>query len=216
MKYNSQRKQLIINEYGRNIQTMVDQAMLIDDRETRNKTVRYIISVMGQLNPQLRDINDYKHKLWDHLYIMSDFKIDVDSPYPIPVKENFESKPDKVNYPSVNIKYKHYGKIIEKLIEKAKDQEEGPIKEAITASIAYHLKKSYLTWNRDSVDDDIILKDLAILSGNKLVLSEENKLPASSEIALPQNYSQIPGKKFNKNKQKQKPFKRKFGSSNSY
>jgi hypothetical protein len=147
---------------------------------------------------------------------MSDFKIDVDSPYPIPVKENFESKPDKVNYPSVNIKYKHYGKIIEKLIEKAKDQEEGPIKEAMTASIAYHLKKSYLTWNRDSVDDDIILKDLASLSGNKLVLSEENKLPASSEISLPQNYSQIPGKKFNKNKQKQKPFKRKFGSSNSY
>jgi hypothetical protein len=216
MKYNSQRKQLIITEYGRNIQTMVDKIMIIEDREERNKMARYVIAVMGQLNPQLRDINDYKHKLWDHLYIMSDFKIDVDSPYPIPVKENFESKPEKVNYPSMLIKYKHYGKIIEKLIDKAKDHEDGPIKEAITGSIAYHLKKSYLTWNRDSVDDDVILKDLATLSNNKLSLSEANKLPASNEIALPQNYSQQPGKKFNKNKQKQKQFKRKFGSSNSY
>jgi len=216
MIYNSQRPKLIISEYGRNIQRMIDEACAIEDREKRNRTARYIISVMGQLNPHLRDVSDFKHKLWDHLFIMSDFKLDVDSPYPIPSRESFDTKPEQLNYPNASIKYKHYGKIIEKIIDKAEKIEAGTTREAMISAVAHHLKKSYLAWNRDSVDDEIIFKDLKALSAGKLMLPEGVKLGAATEVVGAQNYSQQQGKKFNRNKPKQNKFKRKFGSSNSY
>jgi hypothetical protein len=214
MEYNSQRSRLIISEYGRHIQRMIDEAIKITDKEERNKRARYIISVMGQLNPHLRDVNDFKHKLWDHLFIMSDFRLDVDSPYPIPSRESFQTKPEMLKYPSNHIKFRHYGKIIERVIEKAKSLEKGEVKDALTSSIAYNLKKAYLTWNRDSVQDDLIISDLKKLSAGELIIEEGTKLAYVPE-AVSQNYSQQQGKKFNKGRGKSKNYKRKFGGSNS-
>jgi hypothetical protein len=214
MEYNSQRSPLIISEYGRHIQRMVDETLKIENREERNIRAQYIITVMGQLNPHLRDVNDFKHKLWDHLFIMSDFKLDVDSPYPIPSRESFQTKPENLKYPSNNIKFRHYGKIIEKIISKTISLEEGSVKEGMKSAIAYDLKKSYLTWNRDSVQDELIIKDLSNLSEGKLIIEPGTRLAHVPEIAS-QNYSQQQGKKFNKGRQKQKNFKRKFGSGNS-
>ena len=216
LEYNSQRPRLIISEYGRNIQTMIDEAVKVEDSEQRNKMARYIISVMGQLNPHLRDVADFKHKLWDHLFIMSDFKLEVDSPYPIPSRESFDTKPEKLSYPHNHIKYRHYGKIVEKIIEKAKTIEDPTTKDAMTSAVAHHLKKSYLAWNRDSVDDSIIFNDLKTLSKGELQMAEGAKLGAATEVVSAQNYSQQQGKKFPKNKQKQNKFKRNFGSSKPY
>lgn len=213
MQYNSQRPRLIIPEYGRHVQNMVNDLAQIEDKEERNERAKYIISVMGQLNPHLRDVNDFKHKLWDHLFIMSDFNIELDSPYPIPSRESFQTKPEKLSYPSNNIKFRHYGKIIERVIEKAKSLEAGETKEALVDAIAYNLKKSYLTWNRDSVQDDQIINDLKKLSDNKLVIDEGTSLAHVPE-SLSKNYSQKQGKKFNKGRGKSKNYKRKFGGSN--
>lgn len=215
MEYNSQRPRLIISEYGRHVQRMIDEATRIEDREQRNKTARYIISVMGQLNPQLRDIGDFKHKLWDHLFIMSDFKLDVDSPYPIPTRESFETRPEKLDYPNQNIKSRHYGKIIEKIIEKTAELEDEAAREQMVSAISHHLKKSYLMWNRDSVEDELIFADLERLSGGKLKPTEGLKLAAVADV-INQSFSQNSGKKFHRKQQKQNKFKRKFGSNNSY
>jgi hypothetical protein len=215
MEYNSQRPHLIISEYGRHIQRMIDHTCEIADREERNKMARYIISVMGQLNPHLRDVSDFKHKLWDHLFIMSDFRLDVDSPYPIPSRESFQTKPDRIPYPASKIRFRHYGKIIEKVIEEAKKIEEPAAREALIGGIAYNLKKSYLTWNRDSVQDEQIFKDLSELSGGALQPAEGTKMTLNAE-GVQQNYPQQQGKKFNRGRQKQKNFKRKFGGGNSF
>jgi hypothetical protein len=204
MEYNTQRPKLIISEYGRHVQKMVDQAMAIKEKEERNKFAQYIISVMGQLNPHLRDIEDFKHKLWDHLFIMSDFKLDVDSPYPIPSREALNTKPDKVSYPSNQIKFRHYGKIIENIIDKAGKMDDGENKNLMVGAIGNHLKKSFLAWNRDSVEDIQIDSDLKRISGGKLQLGEDTKLNSIKDLIIP---SQSPARKKN-NKQNKK---RKFG-----
>jgi hypothetical protein len=188
---------------------MIDQTCEISEKEERNTMARYIISVMGQLNPHLRDVSDFKHKLWDHLFIMSNFRLDVDSPYPIPSRESFQTKPERIPYPNTNIRFRHYGKIIEKVIEEANKVEEGPVREALIGAIAYNLKKSYLTWNRDSVQDDQIFKDMNTLSGGLLQPAEGSNMIVVAE-GIAQNNSQQQGKKFNKGRQKQKNFKRKF------
>lgn len=182
MEYNSQRSKMNISEYGRNIQKMIEHIMTIDSREKRNKLARATIQVMGQLNPHLRDINDFKHKLWDHLFIMSNFKLDVDSPYPIPSKEILTKKPDRLSYASNHIKFRHYGRHIEQMIQKATEFEDGPEKQALIKAIANHLKKSYLTWNRDTVTDEEIASHLSLLSGGKLVLDESIKLSNTQDI----------------------------------
>jgi len=209
MEYNTQRPKLIISEYGRHVQKMVDQALAINDREERNKYSQYIISVMGQLNPHLRDIEDFKHKLWDHLFIMSDFKLDVDSPYPIPSREALNTKPDRVNYPSNAIKLRHYGKIIEKIIDKTIRMEDGDNKNLMIESIGNHLKKSFLAWNRDSVEDVQIASDLIQISSGKLKLNEDTKLNSIKDLIIPSQNQQQQRKKLIKKK------KRKF-SGGSY
>jgi hypothetical protein len=176
MEYNTQRSKMSISEYGRNIQKMIESLQLIEDREKRNQQARAIIQVMGQLNPHLRDVNDFKHKLWDHLFIMSDFKLDVDSPYPIPSAEILERKPEKLKYAENHIKFKHYGRHIERIIEKACEMEEGEERDYLIKLIANHLKKSYLTWSRDSVTDEEIAAHLLNLSNGKLNLDEGIKL----------------------------------------
>lgn len=182
MEYNSKRPDIIIPEYGRNVQRMVEFALSIEDREERNKVVKAIISVMGQLFPYLRDIEDFNHKLWDHLHIMSDFKLDVDSPYPAPNIEELAEKPDRLNYPSGKIRYGHYGKSLQELIKKAKGLEAGEEKEAFVFAIANLMKRQYVTWNRGNVEDEVILSQLKELSGGALHLAEGQSLLAVADI----------------------------------
>ena len=182
MEYNSERPKMIIPEYGRNVQKMVKHCLTVADRDERNKVAQAIIGVMGQLNPHLRDIDDYKHKLWAHLFIMADFKLDVDSPYEIPTAETFQSKPDRIPYPQGKIRYGHYGKSIPQLIEKCVEYEEGDEKDTLTLIIANMMKKAYLTWNRDSVNDEVIAAQLKEMSNGKLELKDLTKLISTKEV----------------------------------
>lgn len=200
--YNTQRPLMRIPEYGRNVQKMVEYCMSIADRDERNKVANAIIIVMGALNPQLRDVEDFKHKLWSHLFIISDFQLDVDSPYPIPSREEFEEKPGRVTYPRKNIKYGHYGKTVELLIARAVEYEDGEEKNALIMAIANLMKRSYLTWNRDTVSDEVILKQLNELSGGKIKLENVELSVRSSGGSQEQrgSYQQNNNKKrWNKN-----------------
>ncbi len=182
MSYNTSRGRMIIPEYGRNVQKMVDFACTVEDTEERNKVAKAIIAIMGQLNPHLRDVEDFTHKLWAHLFIMSDFKLDVESPYPIPTAETFNQKPERVPYPQSKIKYGHYGKTIPKMIEKCVEYDEGDEKEALKIIIANMMKKAYLMWNRDTVNDELIANQLKELSGGKLELTDLSVLTSTQEI----------------------------------
>jgi hypothetical protein len=173
MDYNTQRKHLVLPEYGRHIQQMVDQLLEIEDTVERNRNAKAIIAVMGNMNPHLRDINDFKHKLWDHIHIMADFKLEIDSPYPKPDFQTIYEKPKTVPYPSNPIRFKHYGRSISLMIDKAIEMEEGAQKEALTSLIANHMKKSYLIWNQDSVSDADIIRDLKELSNGKIILAPD-------------------------------------------
>jgi len=180
--YNTSRKNLVLPEYGRNIQKMVNHLATIEDRTERNKAAKTIISVMGNMNPHLRDISDFKHKLWDHLALMSDFTLDIDSPYPTPEQETLLSKPKPVPYIKNRIRYLHYGRVVELIIEKActiEDQEE---KEYLITLIANHMKKSYLMWNLNVAHDSIILKDLEEMSHGKLKVPDGFQLCSSKEL----------------------------------
>jgi len=196
MDYNTSLPHMIIPEYGRNIQKMIDFAISVENREERNKVVQAIINVMGQLNPHLRDVTDFKHKLWDHIFIISDFKLDVDSPYPKPTRETFQTKPDRVLYPSNDIRYKHYGKTVERIIAKAREYPEGEEKKALVEQIANLMKRSYLTWNRDSVNDEVILKQLGELSKGELKLADSSALRSTQTfVPRPSNQSRDRDKK---------------------
>ncbi|KQB44521.1 DUF4290 domain containing protein [Flavobacterium daejeonense] len=177
LEYNAERTHLIIPEYGRHLQKLIDQATEIEDAETRNKAAKYIIQVMGSLNPHLRDVPDFQHKLWDQLFIMSDFKLDVESPYPIPSREVLQLKPEVLKYPQNFPKYRYYGNNIKYMIDVANKWEEGEMKSALVKVIANHMKKSYLSWNKDTVKDDVIFEHLYELSGGKL-----NLLQSSEEL----------------------------------
>jgi len=185
MDYNTQRKSLALPEYGRNIHQMIDHLFTIEDRQERSRLAKVIIGVMGNMNPHLRDINDFKHKLWDHIHIMSDFKLDIESPYPKPDISIISDKPLRVPYPTKPIKFKHYGRTLEQMIDKAIEMEEGELRQALTLLIANHMKKSYLIWNKESVSDEDIIRDMGILSGGKLKLSPELKLNEIREVPLP-------------------------------
>lgn len=175
--YNTTRPSLLYSEYGRNIQNMVKYIKTLESKEDRNKHAQAVIDLMGFLNPHLRDVADFKHKLWDHLFIIADFDLDVDSPYPIPSKESLDTKPQRVPYPSNRIKYKHYGKTVELMIERAKQIEDEPERKSnMVASIANFMKMSYVTWNKDSVSDESIINDLKSLSNGDLVLDENVNL----------------------------------------
>ncbi|HOG72388.1 MAG TPA: DUF4290 domain-containing protein [Tenuifilaceae bacterium] len=182
MDYNTQRKKLALPEYGRHIQQMVDYIASVEDRDERNRLAKSLVAIMGNLNPHLRDINDFKHKLWDHLFIMSDFKLDIDSPYPIPSMEQYNEKPRRVPYPGNPIKFKHYGRIIEMMIEKAVAMEEGPEKDALKQLIANQMKKANITWNKESVSDDDIFRDMQTLSNGMLVMAPGSKLVDNKEF----------------------------------
>lgn len=173
MEYNTLRSNLIIPEYGRHIQQMVDHCLTIQDEQERNEFAEIIIEVMGELNPHLRDIPDFQHKLWDQLFIMSDFQLDVKSPYPIPTKKDtINSKPNKVDYPQSNFKYRYYGSNIRKMIDVAVTWEEGEKREGLFFAIANHMKKCYLKWNKDTVEDNVIFDHLYELSNGVIDLRD--------------------------------------------
>ena len=170
--YNTTRSHLILSEYGRNVQNMVKYICELPTIEERNKYAQAVIDLMGFLQPHLRDVADFKHKLWDHLHIISGYQIDVDSPYPKPLIENAYIKPEPLSYPQQRITYKHYGKTVEVLIEKAMREENPEQKKAMVQGIANFMKMAYVTWNKDNVSDDTIIKDLKYLSGGLLSLDE--------------------------------------------
>ena len=188
MEYNTSLSKLIIPEYGRNVQKMVHSIIDIEDREKRNHQAKSIIEVMGNLNPHLRDVPDFKHKLWDHLFIMSDFHLDVDSPYDRPSKESFEEKPEMLKYSDNNIKFRHYGKILPLIIKRTIDLDEGEYKDFLVFTIANHMKKCYLTWNKANVEDEVILKHLSQMSDDKLSMKETFKLSSFSDVKTQKNY----------------------------
>lgn len=182
MEYNTQRQSLVMPEYGRHIQKMVNHACTIEDRDERNKLAQAIVNVMGTLNPHLRDIADFKHKLWDHLFIISDFKLDVDSPYPKITADTIEVKPKRINYPSNHIKYKHYGRVMQNIIKEIAVLDEGDTKDALVRDIANFMKMQYLQWNRDTVENELIFKQLLELSENKIVIKDTLQLNETFEM----------------------------------
>lgn len=180
--YNTSRERLILPEYGRNIQKLVRHLSTIESIEERNRYAQALIQVMGNLNPHLRDINDFKHKLWDHLAIISDFNLDIDSPYPTPTRETISEKPKTVAYGSTDLRFKHYGKNIEYLVDKACKMEEGQDKQDFILMVANVMKRFYLIWNKEAVVDEIIFKDLELISKGRIKLGNEVKLEETRDI----------------------------------
>jgi hypothetical protein len=208
MNYNTELKRLILPEYGRNIHNMVAYCVSLPSKDARQKCALSIISTMGSLFPHLRDISDFKHILWDHLAIMSDFKLDIDYPYEVIRKEDLYSKPPKVPYGNSRFSYRHYGRITEKMIDVAVSMEEGEEQYRLVSLLANFMKRSYVTWNKDTVENVKILSDLYDLSGGRFNIAEEDiRLIESSELIsqAAENAPQQPQpgkkkKKKNKNK----------------
>lgn len=196
LEYNSERSKLIIPEYGRHLQKMVEYATAIEDEKERNKVAKSIIAVMGNMNPHLRDVPDFQHKLWDQLFIISDFKLDVESPFPKPSKEMLEEHPEPMGYPQNFPKYRFYGNNIKRMIDEAVKMESGPLKDALILAIANHMKKSYLNWNRETVDDDVIFDHLKELSGGTINLknSEEDLSEAANLLRGNKKFKSTPKK----------------------
>ena len=186
MQYNTQRKRMPLPEYGRSIQNMVYHALTIEDRAERQKCANTIINIMGNMFPHLRDVPDFKHKLWDHLAIMANFQLDIDYPYELIQKDNLVTKPDPIAYPATRIRYRHYGRTLEVLIRKASELPEGDEKRNLTALVCNHMKKDFMAWNKDTVDDRKIADDLYELSGGKLEMTDDILQLMNSRLA--QNY----------------------------
>ena len=201
MEYNTNRTKLLMPEYGRNIQMMVEYCKSILSKEERNEVAKTIVEFMGQRNPHLRDEENYKHKLWDHLYILADYDLDVDAPYPFPTREELDQKPNRMDYPSFENEYKFYGKSILQLIDKAIELEEGEEKEALIQVIANNMKKSYNVYNKEHVQDEVIFRHLKELSQDKLDLTGIETLD-KSKIYHPSRNKRNNHKKRNHHSQK--------------
>lgn len=201
MEYNTNRTKLLMPEYGRNIQQMVEYCKSLPSKEERNEVAKTIVEFMGQRNPHLRDEENYKHKLWDHLYILADYDLDVDAPYPFPTKEELAQKPNKMDYPSFENEYKFYGKSILQLIDRAIELEEGEEKEALIQVIANNMKKSYNVYNKEHVQDEVIFRHLKELSQDKLDLTGIETLD-KSKIYHPNRNKRNNHKKRNHHSQK--------------
>lgn len=182
LEYNTTREQMHIPEYGRNIQKMIQYIRTVEDRDKRTRLAYAVVSIMGQMNPQQKDAADYQQKLWDHLHIISGFDLDIDCPFPRPAQEVLHARPKPIPYATGGIRYSHYGKHIQGIIEKVSEMEEGEEKKVLTRVIANHLKKSYLTWNRDSVTDELIVKHLHELSHGRMQVTDEMKLMNTTDI----------------------------------
>lgn len=192
MEYNTQRPLLTITEYGRNVHKMIEYAMTIEDRDRRNKAAQTIVAIMTQLNnPQRLDTSDFKQKMWDHLFMISNYQLDVDSPFPKPNPDVKEMEKFVCAYPNKFIRYRQYGKSIENMITKAIDFPEGEEKEALIRFIANHLKKLYLSWNRESVSDEVIFEHLSNLSNGKIKLDENTRLENTQNLIAVNNRKKV-------------------------
>ncbi|MFT4806629.1 MAG: hypothetical protein ACJAZK_002336 [Psychroserpens sp.] len=191
IEYNTEREQLIIPEYGRHLQKMVNYAKELPTKEERNKVAKSIINVMGNMQPHLRDVPDFQHKLWDQLFIIADFELDADSPYPTTTKEELNERPEPLKYPQNFPKYRFYGNNIKTMIDVANTWEDGELKEALTYTIANHMKKCFLNWNKDTVEDYVIFNHLFELSDGKIDLkgSEEDLTDATTLMRNKTKYS---------------------------
>ncbi|MDA8857140.1 DUF4290 domain-containing protein [Flavobacteriaceae bacterium] len=209
LEYNTERTKLIIPEYGRHVHQMIDQAVALKDKDERNKMAKAIIGVMGNLNPHLRDVPDFKHKLWAQLFIMSNFELDADSPFEKPSKEVYvNAKPNKLEYPQSFPKYRFYGNNIKKMIDIAMSWEEGDLKDKLIANIANHMKKCFLNWNKDTVEDKVIFDHLADLSNGALKVPE-SKLPLTESSEFLKNKVKTNNNyKTTNNKNRKKPKRR--------
>ncbi|MGQ1785402.1 MULTISPECIES: DUF4290 domain-containing protein [unclassified Saccharicrinis] len=187
MDYNSNRKKLLLPEYGRHIQKMVDHCVSIQDIEERTKCAHSIIGNMGNMFPHLRDVNDFKHKLWDHLAIMSDFKLEIETPFELPERETLNERPKKLAYNNQRIKYRHYGRTIEHMIDKAAEMEDGEHKKHLIMLIANNMKKSLITWNKDFPGDERIFNDMRKMSGGKLDIGDDIKIPEQRDNQVSPN-----------------------------
>ena len=203
MEYNTQRKPLALGEYGRYVQEMVEHTMSIEDREERNKAAQAIIQLMTVMNPSYKGNDELINKLWDDLYIMSKFQLDVDSPYPKP-EPAVNIQAEKIEYPKGDFKYRHYGKSIENLIEVAKSIEDKDEQQALTQLIAHLMKRSYLNYNRDSVNEEMIIDQLKEMSGGLLKLNDNFRFQHTNDIlgSQPRNSSKSSSKSRSKRKWK--------------
>ncbi|MFN8285192.1 MAG: DUF4290 domain-containing protein [Chitinophagales bacterium] len=174
--YNTIRNKLVLKEYGRHVQRIVENCLKEKDVEKRNQFSKEIIELMGQLNPQLRNVEDFRHKLWDHLFIMSDYQLQVESPYPIKKREEIERKPERLPYPQSRIRYKHYGKNVEKLVKKAVETEDTEKQAGFTSCIGNFMKLVYQNWSKEQVNDEIIKNDLRLLSKGALIVADDHDL----------------------------------------
>lgn len=181
MDYNTNREKLILPEYGRHIQKLVDHMKAIEDRDERSRFAHALIPIMAQVNTNIKENGDFKHKLWDHLFIMADFDLDIDAPYEIPKREILDRKPDPLPYTQGKFKKKHYGKIIQRMMDQI-DNYEGEEQEALIELLANQLKKSYVKWNKESVNDDVILSDFVELAEKDINFNEDIKLVEAREI----------------------------------
>lgn len=199
--YNIKRRKLILPEYGRHLQEMIDYLVSIKDRDLRNEQARVVVEIMGNINPVLRDAVDFKHKLWDHMFIMSDFKLDVDSPYPKPTMEAFDHKPNTLPYPSGKFFRKHYGKNISNMIAAIKNHPQAEEKTAIAATIAKYMRAKSYEFNQEYPNNDVICKDIREMSDNLIIIDEsafnntriDHKLPQTSNRQK-RTFSQNPSK----------------------
>ena len=201
LQYNTKRTKLVIPEYGRHIQKMINYASSRESKEERNKLANSIISVMGNLQPHLRDVSDFQHKLWDQLFIMSDFKLDADSPFEKPSKEVLNAKPEPLSYPQNFPKYRFYGNNIKIMIDEAVKWDDGEMKEALVLTIANHMKKCFLNWNKDSVKDQVIFDHLYELSDSKIDIRDSKEELLDSALLL-RSKKRFSNKKFPKKNNK--------------
>ena len=202
MEYNTARNLISIREYGRHIQRMIEYIMTIEDRDKRNRQARLVIELMGFLNPHLRNVEDFRHMLWDHMFYISDFKLDVDSPYPIPEKATYKGKPLPMAYPKRKPKYAHLGKNVELLINKALAEPDQERKEAFATAIAYYMKICYTNWHKEDVQDDSVKTELSILTKGELEVGDglaNVKMPVDNNIRTGGN-NNANGKKYFNNR----------------
>ncbi len=185
MEYNTARELMQIPEYGRNIQKMIEFAKTIEDKDERNQAAKSIIKVMGQVNPALKNQEGLTHKIWDHMFIISGFDFDVESPFPKPLKEDFELGPDQIPYPENEMRFRHYGRVILAMIDKVAGVEDESERVKMGEALANIMKRAYLNWNRDSVEDRVIKKDLKDLSDGKIDVPVEVELAASKDLIDP-------------------------------
>ena len=197
MRYNTQEKKLALPEYGRNIQNMVDHCVGIEDPEERKKCAYTVIDIMGNMFPHLRDVNNFKHILWDHLAIMSDFKLDIEYPYEIITREELNTAPGHLDYSRPSMQYRHYGKILDRMIKIAASMEDGDKKDHLLNLLPNQMKKSYTQWNKE-VDDEKIFQDLYEMSGGKIKI--DPAMYTISEVKVNTNRDKLKNIKFQRRK----------------